>query len=257
MESSIQIFNNPSFGEVRVTEVNGEPFFCLADVCKALDINNVSQCKTRLTEKGVIINDTLTKGGTQKMTFINESNLYKCIFQSRRPDAEKFQDWVFDEVLPSIRKHGAYMTSETLEKALLSPDYLIKLANILKEEKQKRIEAEKQNEILKPKAELMDKILDSDQRIDIGQATKILGLPFGRNTLFKKLRDNGIFFKNRNEPKQIFIEKGLFLLKEKWIERDNHDGFTVIKVLVTQKGLDYLSKLFCTKEEKQQMAMFK
>jgi prophage antirepressor-like protein len=160
MESSIQIFNNPSFGEVRVTEVNGEPFFCLADVCKALDINNVSQCKTRLTEKGVIINDTLTKGGTQKMTFINESNLYKCIFQSRRPDAEKFQDWVFDEVLPSIRKHGAYMTSETLEKALLSPDYLIKLANILKEEKQKRIEAEKQNEILKPKAELMDKILN-------------------------------------------------------------------------------------------------
>jgi anti-repressor protein len=85
MENNIQIFNNPNFGEIRVDEVNNEPVFCLADVCKALDIKNVSDCKSRLNKKGVVITDTLTNGGVQQMTFVNESNLYKCIFQSRRP----------------------------------------------------------------------------------------------------------------------------------------------------------------------------
>jgi prophage antirepressor-like protein len=165
MENNIQIFNNPNFGEIRVDEVNNEPVFCLADVCKALDIKNVSDCKSRLNKKGVVITDTLTNGGVQQMTFVNESNLYKCIFQSRRPDAEKFQEWVFDEVLPSIRKHGAYLSNEAIEKTLTDPDYLIKLANTLKEERLKRIEAESRaavlqitNDEMKPKAEFADAV---------------------------------------------------------------------------------------------------
>lgn len=90
----------------------------------------------------------------------------------------------------------------------------------------------------------MDKILDTDQKIDIGQAAKILQLPFGRNSLFSKLREKGIFFTNRNEPKQKYIDSGYFELKEKWIDRENHDGFMVVKVLVTQKGLDFIARLF-------------
>lgn len=100
------IFKNDDFGDVRVVEKDGEPWFCLTDICKALDIKNPSDCKSRLNQKGVASTDTLTNGGTQKLLYINESNLYKVIFQSRKESAEKFSDWVAEEVLPSIRKHG-------------------------------------------------------------------------------------------------------------------------------------------------------
>ena len=102
----------------------------------------------------------------------------------------------------------------------------------------------RENNRLRPKAELMEKVLDADERIDIGQSAKILNLPFGRNTLFQKLREMGVFFKNKNEPKQEYVRRGYFVLKEKWIDRNNHDGFMVLKVLVTQKGLEFLASLF-------------
>lgn len=106
---------------------------------------------------------------------------------------------------------------------------------------------EKQNAEIKrllPKAELMEKVLDADERIDIGQACKILELPYGRNTFFKELRERGIFFKERNEPKQEYVKRGYFVMKEKWIDRNQHDSFCVIKVLVTQKGLAWLAEQF-------------
>ena len=87
----------------------------------------------------------------------------------------------------------------------------------------------------------MDKVLCSDEQIDVGQAAKILGLPYGRNTLFKKLRELGIFFKHRNEPKQEYVNKGYFKLREQWVEPNNHDGFVALKVLVTQPGLSFLN----------------
>lgn len=125
-----------------------------------------------------------------------------------------------------------------------NPEIVLRLAQNWAAEQKKRAEAEKKIKLLEPKAELMDRIIDSEEKIDVGQAAKILGLPYGRNTLFKKLRESGVFFKARNEPKQEYINKGFFELKEKFIERKNHDGFTVVKVLVTQKGLQYLGKLF-------------
>lgn len=116
--SEIQIFYNPAFGEIRTAiDKAGEPLFCLADVCKALDITNVSNVKQRLSGKGVHSVDTLTNGGIQAMIFVNEANLYKCVFQSRKPYAEAFQDWVCDEVLPAIRKTGSY----SVMKEPLSP----------------------------------------------------------------------------------------------------------------------------------------
>lgn len=111
--NDLQSFKNEEFGEIRTVEINGEPMLCLADVCKALEIKNVAQCKSRLNEKGISITDTLTKGGNQKLIFIDESNFYKVIFQSRKESAERFTEWVTSEVLPAIRKNGFYGIPKT------------------------------------------------------------------------------------------------------------------------------------------------
>lgn len=110
---NLQIFSNSEFGEIRTALVNDEPMFCLADVCKALELTQPSKVKERLNSKGVNIIPTLTKGGEQKLLYINESNLYKAIFQSRKESAERFTDWVTGEVLPSIRKTGSYSMPKT------------------------------------------------------------------------------------------------------------------------------------------------
>lgn len=138
-----------------------------------------------------------------------------------------------------------------------NPNTVLQLAQNWAESEKKRLEAERQVELLQPKAEFMDRVLDADEKIDIGQASKILELPFGRNTLFQKLREKGVFFKNRNEPKQEYIQRGYFQLKEKFIERNNHDGFVVVKVLVTQKGLEYISNIFNAVDTNKQMALLR
>lgn len=137
----------------------------------------------------------------------------------------------------------------------------IELAKMLieSEEEKEQLEYEKQillneNYKLQDKTALMDKVLDADEKIDIGQASKILELPFGRNTMFAKLREMGIFFKNRNEPKQEYIKRQYFVLKEKYISRNNHEGFVVVKVLVTQKGLEFLSSLFYAGDRQTKLA---
>ena len=125
---NLEIFKNENF-EIRVAvDENNEPLFCLSDVCKILDIANSRDAKTRLDLKGVATTDTLTNGGMQKLDFINEPNLYRLILQSRKPEAEVFQEWVFAEVLPSIRKTGSYT-----QKPLNSIDYLQMQLNLMKE----------------------------------------------------------------------------------------------------------------------------
>lgn len=241
--NNVQLFSNPKFGDIRIVmNESSEPMFCLADACDILGLS-AKGVNQRLT-KDVISNYPLeTKGGVQQVLFVNEDGLYDVVLDSRKPEAKQFRKWVTGEVLPSIRKHGAYMTPDTLEKAILSPDFIIKLATNLKEEQQKRSLLEKENASLKPKAALMDRIIDSGEKIDIGQTAKILGLPYGRNTLFRKLRELGVFFKNRNEPKQEYVDRKYFELKEQWIERNTHDSFMVVKVLVTQKGLEFINKI--------------
>lgn len=242
MSKQVEIFSNPQFGDIRVVmSEDGEPMFCLKDLCESLSLTNNRKVKSQLDEDVTLSYPLETNGGVQQTTFVTEAGMYTVILRSDSPKAKPMQKWVTSEVLPSIRKHGAYMTSETLEKAILSPDFLIQLATNLKDEQQKRLQAEKEIQRLKPKAELMDKVLDSGEKIDIGQTAKILNLPYGRNTLFKKLREIGIFFKNRNEPKQEYVDRKYFELKEQWIERNNHEGFAIVKVLVTQKGLEFIN----------------
>lgn len=179
------------------------------------------------------------QGGNMQGTWMHED----VAMEFARWLSPTFAIWCNDRI-KELLKYGMTATQLTLEAMVNNPDLVIGLAQKLKEEREHKAKLQAENEKLRPKAELMDKIMDTDQKIDIGQAAKILQLPFGRNTLFQKLREKGVFFSNRNEPKQEYVKRGYFELKEKWIDRDNHDGFMVVKVLVTQKGLDFIAKLF-------------
>ena len=133
---AIQIFNNPSFGNVRVAGTEVNPLFCLADVCKALGLS-AKGVNQRLGDEVISnypIADSL--GRTQQALFVNEDGLYDVILDSRKPEAKQFRKWITSEVLPTIRKHGAYMTDNIIEKTLSDPDYLIQLATTLKQERQ-------------------------------------------------------------------------------------------------------------------------
>lgn len=141
MSNDIQIFDNPQFGSIRTAGTPEQPLFCLADVCKSLDLR-AADVKRRL-DKGVVSTHPLsTSGGMQAFSFITEDGLYDVILDSRKPEAKAFRKWVTSEVLPTIRTHGAYMTHDAIERALREPDFLIRLATTLKEEQTKRLEAE-------------------------------------------------------------------------------------------------------------------
>lgn len=191
----LQIFSNSEFGEIRTVTKDNEPMFCLADVCKALEISNVGNVKQRLSEKGIHTADTPTKGGMQKMTFISEANLYKTIFQIRKESAERFTDWVTGEVLPSIRKNGGYIAGqetmsddELMAKALLVANNKIAERDKIIEQKQARIEQ------MKPKEIFADAVSASHTSILAGDLAKLIcqnGYKIGQNRLFDWLRDNG------------------------------------------------------------------
>ena len=148
--SNLTIFKNEDFGDIRTTLVDNQPYFCLADVCRILDIKNVSDCKDRLKKDGVVNNDVIDSlGRRQVANFINESNLYKCIFQSRQPYAEKFQDWVTEEVLPEIRKTGSY--------SLVPKSYAEALRLYADEVEQRELMQKQRDEAIRTKAYISDK----------------------------------------------------------------------------------------------------
>lgn len=146
---NLQIYNSEEFGEIRTVIIDSEPWFCMTDICKALEISNASQAKTRLNTNGVITNEVIDSiGRKQNANFVNESNMYKLIFQSRKESAERFTDWITNEVLPAIRKHGLYATDNVIDNILNNPDFGIELLTRLKEERVARVEAERKNAIL-------------------------------------------------------------------------------------------------------------
>lgn len=253
--NDLQIFNNEEFGEVRTAVINDEPMFCLADICRVLEIKNVSDCKSRLRQKGIVTTDALTNGGKQKMIFIDESNLYKTIFQSRKESAERFTEWVTGEVLPSIRKNGGYITGqetmsddELMAKALLVANNKIAERDKIIEQKQARIEQ------MKPKAIFADAVSASHTSILVGDLAKLIcqnGYKIGQNRLFDWLRDNGYLMKygtSRNMPQQKYVEQGLFEVKESNLQ--NPDGSVRITRTpkVTGKGQIYFVNKFIGKD---------
>lgn len=261
MNKQIQIFNNPQFGDVRVTIAeNDKPMFCLSDVCKALELTNPAMVKTRLSSKGISNADTLTKGGIQSLTYINEANLYKCIFQSRKPEAEKFQDWVCDEVLPSIRKTGGYIAArdeespeEIMARALVvAQAALERQSKRLAEQSAKMDEQSAKIDEDAPKVAFANAIVASKSSCLIGELAKIItqnGKAIGQNRLFVWMRKNGYLGtkgERYNIPQQQYIEQGLFELKKG--VRSGSDGVmkTTIAPKVTAKGQEYFINKFLT-----------
>ena len=251
---AIKIFENDRFGEVRVAGTSENPLFCLADVCKILGLR-VDAVQSRLTDAPIRIGVTDSIGREQQMNFVNEKNLYKVIMRYDKPQAEPFQDWVCGEVLPSIRKHGAYMTNDTLEKALASPDFLIQLATNLKEEQQKRIEAERKVTEAAPAVAFTKAVQSANSSCLIGELAKLIaqnGYSIGEKRLFAWMRDNGYLGKQGeryNIPNQQYVEQGLFELKKGVRSGSNGVLHTTITPKVTGKGQVYFVNKFLGNKE--------
>lgn len=268
MSDSLKLFNSNEFGEMRTYRdpKSGDVWFCLVDVCKALDIKNPSDAKTTLTSKGITTLNVRELGGSlgstegtpikdlggnPNMTFIDEGNLYQVIFQSRKPNAAKFKEWVCYEVLPSIKKHGAYMTMNTIEEVLKNPDLIIGMATKLKTEQEarKKLQAEaKENE---PKVKFANALMCSESSILISQLASILtqnGYKIGQNKLFEWLRKNDYLHENtenRNLPKQKWIEKGYFEIKTS-VYFDNKAMALKTKSTpkITMRGVEHILNIF-------------
>lgn len=241
----IQVFNNEQFGSLRTYEEDGQILFCGKDVAKSLGYKNPNKAigdHCRGITKRYPIQDSL--GRTQEAVFITEPDLYRLITHSKLPTAEKFERWVFEEVLPAIRRTGGYMVAKQDE----TPEQIMARAVLVAQdtiERQKREIAE-----LKPKALFADAVAASDGTCLVGELAKMLkqnGVNIGQNRLFSWLRENGYLGKtgsNRNVPTQRAMEQGLFRIKETAVTHS--DGHVTINRTpkVTGKGQRYFIEAF-------------
>lgn len=252
--NNLQIFKSPDFGQVRIIQQNGQPWFIGKDVAEILGYKkpeNAIAVHVDDEDKTTTLIQGTGSNYKSNAVIINESGLYSLILSSKMPKAKEFKRWVTSEVIPAIRKHGAYMTDDVLKQAIQSPDFLIKLATELKEEKEARRQAEASLQAAKPKVLFADAVSASDSTILIGDLAKILkqnGYNTGQKRLFQWLRDNGYLIKRQgadyNSPTQRSMELGLFRVKETpIIHADGH--VTVNKtVKVTPKAQIYFANKF-------------
>ena len=222
---------NWTFGEneVRTIEINNEPWWVLKDVCTVLELTTPARVAERLEEDEVSLTHfTDSIGRKQETTIINESGLYSVILRSDKPQAKPFRKWVTGEVLPSIRKHGAYMTSDVLEQTIQNPDFLINICNELKAEQERRKTAEltvsvqsQQINELQPKASYYDVVLNCKDLLSIGKIAK----DFGKSAVWlnKWLHEQNVQYKQGD----------IWLLYQKYAEQ----GYTSTKTQ-TYNGSD-------------------
>lgn len=240
--SEIMMFNNQEFGEIRTMDEGGHILFCASDIAKALGYKNPTEAIQDHCKKAVERCTSDSLGRRQMMKFIPEGDIYRLVASSKLPGAEKFESWVFDEVIPSIRKHGAYMTPDTMQRALSDPDFLISLAQRLKDEQQKRKALQAKVEEDKPKVDFYNDVTSSGDAIEIGEVAKLLDMGVGRNKLFSILREEKILMKD-NIPFQEYVDRGYFEVVETRYQRPNGDIGINLKTLVFQKGVDYIRKV--------------
>ena len=249
MEDKMQVFMNPEFGSIRILDKDGESWFVGKDVAAALgygagkSLANAVAKHVDAEDKGVI--DLMTPGGKQRTGVINETCLYSLVLSSKLESARKFKRWVTKDVLPSIRKHGAYMTPETLQEAILNPDVMIQLCQKLKSEQEKNAE-------LTLKAEFADAITASEDSVPIMIFAKILnqngirinGKKVGQNILFEYLRNKGFLScmggTYWNTPCQKYVNSGYFQVSQ----RIRSNGQYYYKTSVTPAGQKFFIKYF-------------
>lgn len=248
MRNEIKIFESPEFGRIRtVSDERGEPWFCLADVCKVLGLKQ-NGVVMRL-EKGVISTEPLsTRGGTQMANFVSEDGLYDVILDSRKPSARAFRKWVTSEVLPQIRRTGGYVPLEEQddEKTILAK--AVRILNRTLE--QKDVLLRRKEELLeeqRPKVEFADALTTGDGCILISELAKLLtrnGFVTGRTRLYRWMREHGYIFKRSTEPIQMWVERGIFA-QSVTVIKTNHGSEERVTTKVTGKGQEYFLRLLC------------
>ena len=241
MDNKIIAFTNPEFGEVRTLNIENEPWFVAADVCKALDLGNASMTLSRLDddEKGVSLIDTL--GGVQNMVTVNEPGLYTLVLGSRKPEAKAFKRWITHDVIPSIRKNGGYIAGqetlspeELMAKALLVAQTTIEEKNALLSRTSVELSAAKvENEIMRPKAGYFDEVVDRNLLTNFRETAKELGIKpksfvnflIEKKYIYRDKRGKLLPYEDKND--------GLFEVKECFNEKTQWAG---TQTLVTPKG---------------------
>ncbi|EAC4425294.1 phage repressor protein/antirepressor Ant [Listeria monocytogenes] len=247
--TNLKLFNFEG-NKVRTVILGEEPFFVGIDVASILGYSNPQKAMRDHCKKPAesLVNDSL--GRPRRTLVLSESDVYRLVLRSDLTSAEKFENWLMEEVLPSIRKHGAYMTDDTIERAITDPDFLIRLATNLKEEKSRRLEAEQKLEVQRPKVLFADAVSDTEGTILIRDLAKLIqqnGVDIGEKRLFEWLRQNGYLISRRgtdyNRPTQKSMELGLFKIKETAIMRSS-GAHTAITSKVTGKGQLYFVNKF-------------
>lgn len=247
--NELKAFNNPEFGTIRTIERDGEPWFVGKDVAEVLGYSNPNDAlKKRVDaeDKGVAKCDTL--GGAQELTIINESGLYSLILSSKLPTAKKFKRWVTAEVLPSIRKHGAYMTPETLQAAIMNPDIMIQLCQQLKTEQDKNTALRADNSklavernIMAPKADYFDELVERNTLTNFRETAKQLGVK--QKAFISFLMERKFIYRDKRGKLLPYADKndGLFEVKECF---NNATQWAGTQTLVTPKGRETF-RLLC------------
>lgn len=240
--------------QIRALTIEGEPYFVGKDVAEVLGYSNSRKAiadHVDSEDKGVT--KCYTLGGTQQTTIINESGLYSLILSSKLPDGKKFKHWVTSKVLPTLRKHGAYMTDAKAAAIVTDKG---SLADLLQQAAEQLKRKDIQIEQMKPKALFADAVSTSDTPILVGELAKILhqnGVSMGQNRMFRWLRDNGYLISKKgtsyNMPTQRAMELGLFKIKENAITHS--DGHVTITKTpkVTGKGQVYFVNKFVGEED--------
>lgn len=235
--------------EVRTVEMNGEPWFVLKDVCEVLGISHITDTAKRMDEDEVGQTEVTDSMGRKQSTYvINESGLYNVILRSDKPEAKPFRKWVTSEVLPSIRKHGAYMTPETLQAAILNPDTLIQLCQQIKAEQDKNAALTAANsqltvdkQIMQPKADYFDELVDRNLLTSFRETAKQLEI--GEKSFIQFLLDKKYIYRDKKGKLMPYAEKnnGLFEVKECFNEKTQWSG---TQTLVTPKGRETFRLLY-------------
>ena len=233
MNSNLMIFENPEFGELRSLRMNGEPWFVGRDVAMALgygkgkSLNNAVSKHVDDEDKGVT--EMMTPGGKQNVIIINESGLYALVLSSKLERAKKFKRWVTAEVLPSIRKHGAYMTDSLLNALEAHPEAVPEYLNRLRSENARNRELNRRLRLALPKAEYYDAFVDPADCTNIRTTAKELGVPEKQFTRY--LEEKKYLFRDKNRklfPRAVKKSAGLFLVRDFYTERGKLGHYTLI-----------------------------